>query len=422
MPFVAVPFLSVFRLQRCSRTDRNVLSQPVLGHRLARLCVALCAFAVAVQPLIGQATQAQDAQDKGAPRAGRIGDNLILVTRAQAAELKVGPAETRAFVARREAPGIIDFNPEATVPVFAPYQGRIGAVRVRAGDDVRSGQPLFTVQIPDLGPACATLISTSGILKVADAILARARELAQAQSIPQKELQQNIADQQTAEANYRAAQRALGLFGLDAREIKAIEDERRVVTEMTIKSPLAGRVTTRAAAPGQLVQPGNAPAPVTVSDTRVLWMIASVPESEMAAYRLGQAISVSVRAYPERAFRGAIDYIADAVDPNTHRLALRAVIQDPQRLFRAQMLATFDIVLGTREKTVAVPGTAVARETDGSVSVWVTEDGLRFARRKVSLGASQAGMVEVTAGLREGEKVARDKALFLSNLYVTSIR
>lgn len=398
-----------------------------LPGRLIRIAVVATCLATIAACGNEVADRAQPAE-KGksvapaGPASGKIEPEVLRISAEQAREVKVGAVETAAFEARREALGQIDFNQESTVAVFAPYQGRIGRVNVKAGEEVRAGQVLYTVQVPDLAQASATLIATAGQLKVADETFKRARGLAEAQSIPRKELDQNIADQQAADGNYKAAAKVMRLFGLDDRDIRAIEESRRVETEMAVKSPIAGRVTARVAAPGLLVQPGTAPAPIQVSDVRNLWMIANVPESELGAYRIGQAVSVSVQAYPEQRFRASIDYIGDAVDPATHRIVVRARIQDPKRVLRAQMLAAFEIVLAEAARRVAVPQNALVRESDGRFTVWVTEDGTRFKRRFVKPGMTQGGLVEIITGLADGERIARERALFLSNLYLTTDR
>jgi cobalt-zinc-cadmium efflux system membrane fusion protein len=384
------------------------------------LCALVClTFAVSG---CGEHAAGETPAAASAPASGKTGENTLQITADQAKEANVGPVESIAFEHKREATGYIDFNQESAVQVFTPYQGRIGTVRVKAGEDVRAGQVLYTVLIPDLPQAAATLISTAGILKQADETLERAKVLAEAKSIPLKELQQNISDQQAAEGNYQAALKVMTLFGLDPKDIKVIEDKHRLDNEMPVRSPIAGRVTSRAAAPGLLVQPGNAPAPVTVADINRLWMIANVPESELAAYHLGQAVSVHVQAYPDKTFKGEINYISDTVDPNVHRIALRAVIKDPEHLLRQQMLASFEISLGDATRTVAVPVNAVARETDGSFSVWIAKTPTVFTRRSVTPGIHQGDSVEILSGLKPGESIARDKALYLSNLYVTSGR
>jgi cobalt-zinc-cadmium efflux system membrane fusion protein len=377
-------------------------------------------------PLLGlllavSAVQAAPA-NSAAPAAAIQGTEVVKVSAEQARELDVGPVGTRSFDRRREAVGIIDFNQDATLPVFAPYQGRIGRVLVRAGEDVRAGQVLYTVQVPDFAQASAALISTAGQLRLADEVLSRARALREAGSISTRELEQNTADQQSADANFRAARRTLALFGLADADIDAVAASRQVDTEMPVRSPIAGRVTARQAVQGQLVQPGAMPAPVTVADLRTLWMVASVPESEAADYRVGQSVSVSVQAWPGRAFPGRIVYMADAVDPVTHRLALRAELTVPRGEVKPQMLATFMISVGAPVKSPAVRETALARENDGSFSAWVTRDGLEFRRRPVVIGMTQAGHVQIIDGLKAGDTIARDKTLFLSNLYKISVR
>ena len=355
------------------------------------------------------------------PLAIRVGPDEVQLASEQLAELNVGKVESRSFESRRDAIGIIDFNQDMAVQVFSPYQGRIGSMLVRAGEDVTRGQVLYTVQIPDIASAASTLISTTGTLKVANQTLRRAQGLYETQSIALKELQQNTADQQAADAGYRAARKTLSLFGLTNKDIEDMEAQRKVDTEMQVRSPFAGRVTARTGAVGQLVQPGSGTAPLTMANLQTLWMVASVPESELASYSLGQLVSVKVPAYPDMTFTGKISYISDTADAATHRITVRAEVPNNKRLLKPQMLANFNIMLGLPVSSVAVPANALAREGDGSISAWVTQDGSRFKRRKVQTGMVQNGMVQVLTGLAPGEKIARDKALFLSNLYLITI-
>jgi len=350
----------------------------------------------------------------------RVGLDEVQLNARQTAELQVGTVKSQAFVSRLEAIGIIDFNQDMTVPIFSPYQGRIGRILARAGDDVIRGQVLYTVQIPDIATAASLLISTAGTLNVANQTLHRAQGLYETQSIALKELQQNMADQQAADAGYRAARKTLELFGLSNKDIAEMEVQRKVSTEMHVQSPFAGRVTARAGAVGQLVQPGSGTPPMTVANLQTLWMVASVPEADLARYSVGQQVSVKVPAYPDLAFAGKVNYIADTVDATTHRITVRAEVPNKKHLLKPQMLANFTITLGPPEAAVAVPANALARDSDGSIAVWVTQDGTRFKRRKVQTGMVQNGVVQVLSGLSPGEKIAQDKALFLSNLYLTA--
>lgn len=384
------------------------------------LCGALIVLAALSYWFFFRPIPESDGNKRAGPVIVRVALDEVQLSEVQASELNVGPSEMKNFESKRSAIGIIDFNQDMAVQVFSPYQGRISSLAVRAGEDVGRGRVLYTVQIPDIATAASTLISTSGSLKNLAQTLRRAQTLYESQSISLKELQQNTSDHQAALAAYTAARKTLSLFGLSDKDVAEIETKQKIDTEMPVRSPFAGRVTARAGAIGQLVQPGTGTAPIAVANLRTLWMVANIPESEVAGYRVGQSVAVKVQAYPTTNFMGKISYISDTADATAHRITVRAEVSNEKGLLKPQMLATFDITLGAPTASVAVPSNALARESDGSIYVWTTQEGLRFKRKKVETALSQDGMVQVTKGLSEGEKIARDKALFLSNLYLIS--
>jgi len=311
--------------------------------------------------------------------------------------------------------GYIDFDQNNTAQVFTPYQGRVRSVFADVGEPVKKGQPLFSIDSPDLIQAESNLISAAGVWALTTKALNRAKQMREVDASAQKDVEQSTSDQQTAEGNMRAARDALRIFGKTDSEIAAVLGSRKVEGELRIMSPFAGQVTARNVAPGLLVQPGNAPAPFSVSRTSTLWMIATVLEDDLPKIKLGQSVEVRVNAFPDRSFKANIANVATTIDPNTHRAAVRAEIDDPDHLLRAQMLATFSIRTGDAQHSVGVPNNAVVREGDGTMIVFVTADGKRFARRPVTLGAEQDRMHQITDGLKEGEQIASDGALFLSN-------
>jgi cobalt-zinc-cadmium efflux system membrane fusion protein len=191
--------------------------------------------------------------------------------------------------------------------------------------------------------------------------------------------------------------------------------ERRVERALVVASPITGRITSRNAAPGLFVQPGSAPAPYSVADISTMWMLASVHESEIPHFRVGQQVKARVMAYAERVFEGRITTIGPAVDPSTHRVLVRSEIADPSHELRAGMFATFVIRVGDPVRAIAVPANGVVREGDGTMTVWVTTDRRRFSRRTVKTGLQRDGYTQIVEGLQLGELVASDGALFLSN-------
>lgn len=334
----------------------------------------------------------------------------------QVAAVKLAPVATRNFALQRAAVGTIGFDEDVAVQVFSPYSGRIIQTFAEVGDDVLRGKTLYTIDSPDLLQAESTLIAAAGVADLTAAALKRAKELFDTQGMAQKDYQQAVSDQMTAEGALKAARDAVRIFGKSEHEIDIIIERRRVDPTLVIPSPVSGRVTARFAQRGLLVQPGNTPAPYAVADVSTLWMLASVVESDVALLRIGQSVSVKVMALGDREFKGSVQTIGAAVDPDTHTVIVRSEIHDPEHVLRPGMMATFLMQTGDPVDSVAVPANGVVREGDGTMSVWVTTDRRKFLRRTVKIGLQQDGFDQIEAGVVPGELAVVDGAILLSNL------
>jgi len=347
-------------------------------------------------------------------------DQSVELTDKQLESVKVEAASEREFPIEKSAVGSIDFNEDMTLQVFSPYQGRIISLFAKVGDDVTKGQTLYTIDSPDLLQAESTLIAAAGVLDLTTRNLARLKQLYETRAVSQKDLEQGISDQQTAEGNLRAARDSVRIFGKLDVDIDRIIAKRLADPTLIVASPIDGRVTARNAAPGLFVQPGNPPAPYSVADIATMWMLANVAESDSPAFRLGQPVKVSISAFPNRLFDGKVTTIGSTVDPNTRRLLLRSEINDPQHELRSGMFATFVIRTGDPVRSIGVPADGVVREGDGTMTVWITTDRRRFTKRTVSVGMFHDGYHQILEGLHVGELVATNGALFLSNALLSA--
>jgi cobalt-zinc-cadmium efflux system membrane fusion protein len=333
----------------------------------------------------------------------------------QAAALKVGAVPSRDFALLKTAVGTIDFNENLLVQVFSQYQGKILKAFYNIGDEVHSGDILFTIDSPDLLQAESALLATAGVLELQKRALSRALNLLKSGGSAQREVDQSTSDEQTAEGNFKAAKDAVRIFGKSDAEIERILVDRKVDSTLVVPSPISGRIVARNAAPGFLTQPGASPAPYLVADLSTMWMLANVIETDAPAYKLGQQVEVTVPAYPDKVFKGHVTVLGAMIDPNTHRQLVRSEIDDPEHLLRSGMFASFVIRIGDPVHSLAVPAEGVVREGDGTMSVWVTRDGRRFVRRTVKTGLQQGGWTQILTGLSPDETVAMDGAVFLSN-------
>ena len=346
---------------------------------------------------------------------GATDEQAVDLTEKQAASLAVGPVASRDFTLFKTAVGTIDFNEDLLVQVFSQYPGKILKANYNIGDDVKAGDILFTIDSPDLLQAESALLAAAGVLELQKRVLARATNLLKAGGSAQKDVDQSTSDQQTAEGNFKAARDAVRIFGKTDAEIDQVVEMRKVDSTLLVPSPISGRIVARSAAPGFLVQPGNAPAPYAVANLATMWMLANVVETDAPAYKLGQDVEVKVPAYPDRVFKGHVTALGAMLDPNSHRQLVRSQIDDPEHLLRSGMYASFVIRVGDPVRSLAVPANGVVREGDGTMSVWVTSDSRHFTKRTVKLGLLQDGWNQILEGLKRGDTVVTDGAVFLSN-------
>jgi cobalt-zinc-cadmium efflux system membrane fusion protein len=342
--------------------------------------------------------------------------NSVDLSDTQLASVKVEPVAEHEFPVEKEAVGSIDFNEDMETQVFTPYQGKIIALYAAVGDDVKKGQTLFTIDSPDLLAAESNLIAAAGVLDLTDRNLKRMQELYTTRAVSQATLEQAISDQQTAEGNLRAGRDAVRIFGKTDAEIDHIVGARLADPTLVVPSPISGRITQRNAAPGLFVQPANPPPPYVVADIDTMWMLANVVETDSPAFQIGQQVKVVLNAFPNRAFDGKITTIGAVVDPNTRRVLVRSQINDPQHELRSGMFGNFTITIGAPVRSPAVPLDGVVREGDGTQTIWVTADRRHFTRRTVTIGDVRDGYRQILDGVKVGELVASDGAIFLDNM------
>jgi membrane fusion protein, heavy metal efflux system len=369
---------------------------------------------------VANAVESTESPTKG--RAENTPPDSLELSDSQLKGVKVETIETRDFPIEKRAVGSIDFNEDLLTQVFTPYPGRIIGLFAKVGDEVKKGQLLFTIDSPDLLQASSTLISAAGVLQLTSKNLARLKNLYETKAISQKDLEQAVSDQQTAEGALRAARDSVRIFGKTDAEIDRMISERKVDPTLVVPSPIAGRITARNASPGLYVQPGNPPAPFTVADISTMWMLANVTESDAPAFMVGQEARVSVLAFPNRIFRGHITTISSMVDPTTRRMLVRSEIEDLTHELRAGMFANYVISTGAPERSLAIPLDGVVREGDGTMTVWVTADRRRFTKRVVKIGLQNEGYIQLLSGVQAGELVATEGALFLSNALAIASR
>jgi len=309
--------------------------------------------------------------------------------------------------------GRLVWNDDATVRVFTPFAGRVRRVLVDVGQVVERGTPLAEVDSPDFGQAQADARTAESDLQLAESNLARLTELLDHGAAARKDLEAAEAERAKARAQRARALATLAACGGSADSVTGL---------FVLRSPIAGTVVERNLTPGQEIRPdqmlANAPSlcsPLLVlSDPSRLWVQVDAPEAQVGALRPGATFRFSSTALPGRSFGGHIDVVSESIDPATRTFRARGTVSNPGRLLKAEMYVAVEIPRETLG-AASVPARAVFLKGDRHY-VFVERKPNTFARQEVRVGDEQDSRVDVTAGLKAGERVVTDGSVLLEQI------
>jgi cobalt-zinc-cadmium efflux system membrane fusion protein len=229
-------------------------------------------------------------------------------------------------------------------------------------------------------------------------------------------------DLEGAEDNWKKAKAELDRAQQKTQLLKAGTVD-AVTSEYVLRSPIEGEVIARNANPGLELQGqystgSNVVELFTIGDTDRLWVLGDVYEMDLPHITEGDQVTVNVGAYPDRTFKGVVDWVADVLDPQLHTAKVRCVIDNKEHLLKPEMYEAVSIAVPGKQ-VLAIPRDGLLR-VEGETVVFVATGQARpdgsvvFKRRKVVANEEKTGsLVPITSGLKSGETVAVENAIFL---------
>ncbi len=327
------------------------------------------------------------------------GDLALLAEPDKATFLKLATVE-RDKGGLLRLPGRLVWNEEKTVRVFPQVGGRVQSIAVDVGNPVKVGQTLAVLSSPDYGQALADARKARADAQVAAQALERNRVLREAGVVAEKDWQQAEAAAIAAKAEAeRASRRVAGLGG---------EGD----GTYALRSPLAGTVVERNLNPGQEFRPDQSGSPLfVVTDPGSLWIQVDAGEADLSKLKKGEPLLIESKQYPGERFKGVIRHVADFVDPNTRTIKIRGEVPNADRRLKGEMFVNALVEL---EPTAALRAPAAAVFLFGNKRyVFIEEAPGRYRRQAVEAGAEREGLIDLMAGVKEGDKVVIEGSLHL---------
>jgi membrane fusion protein, heavy metal efflux system len=385
-----------------------------MNKKFLRASIAFAAALAAVLAVAGCGSGSSDSESKMTSYSGTESKadtaSLFSVPQEQMAHVQVVAVEKTKLPRLLRLTGNVTYNAFQTTPVFSAIGGPVHQILVAPGETVHAGQPLLTVNSPDYSAARSTYIKARDTFFLADKFYKRAEDLYSHGAIAESDLQQAESTRTQAQADMQSSEDALRALGLNDPEA-VVKNPPKMTSQIPVIAPVGGEVVERLVGPGQLLQ-GGATQVFTISDMSTVWVLVNVYQSDMSYVHAGDSVDITTDSYPE-VFHGKISYIAPALDPNTRTLQARIVTSNPAKKLKKDMYVTAGVQAGAIRDALTVPDAAVLHDTENQAFVYVQSGSNQFARRLVKAGDSLGGHTQVTDGLKEGERVVGDGALFL---------
>jgi len=291
------------------------------------------------------------------------------------------------------AVGTIEANER--VEIQPEVAGLIQQVLFEEGDSATKGQTLFVM---DSRTEAAAVAEAEAEKQLAEANLKRARLLTDSKAISQQELDQLESVRAVKSAVLNVAQENLA--------------------KRSIIAPFNGELGARFVSPGQYVTAGTPL--VTLVDKDRVKVRFRIPERQLSLLHHGQPGRLSVAAWPDETFAGAVDLIDPVVDASTRTVEIRLLVNNPDRQLRPGMFARVSVVVDTRPDAIVIPEAALIPSMD-KFSVYAVRDGIARLQA-VELGVRLPGRTEIVEGLEpESEFVTGGIQKIVDGMKVTAL-
>ncbi|MDB5108353.1 MAG: efflux transporter periplasmic adaptor subunit [Candidatus Binatus sp.] len=282
--------------------------------------------------------------------------------------------------------------PREHTMLSSEVEGAVAQVNADFGDTVKAGQVLMKINSREyqlkVESGQAALDQERAKLANSTAKYVRAQRLRQESSISAEQFDQIAAAERIDAADTESAEKVLALA-------------RKKLGDTEIKAPFAGSVQARKVSLGEYVQPGKQLYELIATDP--IKLRCPMPEAFVPLARVGMPMHLTINANPGASYTGTITRIAPALDEGSRTLLIEAEVPNPDGALKPGFFAHVTMNLG-QAKALFVPSSAVLRYA-GVARVFVIDAGV-VRSREVTVGAVVGDQVEITGGLKDGERVA----------------
>jgi RND family efflux transporter MFP subunit len=319
--------------------------------------------------------------------------------------LDFGTAIVRVQAVRESirVPARLEARPGGAADVVAPIDGRLTrVVEIPPGADVSRGQELARLLPPpsvpgDLPQLQRTRAEAQSSLMLATRDRERAERLTSAGAAPEKRLDEARSVEEQARARFAAAEASLAQYDA-ARAGGATDAEGSFV----VRAPLSGVIAQRNATTGANVAAGTVL--FRVIDASLVQLVGQIPEAEADRARRAGAAEIEIAGQPHRILAGRLVSTGKVLDQQSRTLPIIFAFDNRTLGIPVGQALFLHLLMDTTAPKPVVPAAAIVDDA-GRPIVFVQREGETFERRAVTLGPRSGDVVQITDGVKPGDRV-----------------
>jgi len=290
----------------------------------------------------------------------------------------------------------------AQAMIASVVSGTIDRVLVRPGETVVAGQELARVTSAELGALHATLLQAKAEAGWARKLFDQRTGLDRQGVIAGKTLLEAQAALAQKSAALEIARQKLASVGLDHTTIENVEHSGQPLPYVSITSPISGLISHADVRIGQRIGATDHLYHVIAPAKR--WIVADVLESDVRFLQPGQSVEASFVAVPNRTFTGRIDHLQLKMTPQTRTQRVVIAVENGSEALRPGMSGRAQISVQVAKDAIVCPVDAVVHSRTGAYLLVQRMPG-KYENRRVTLGRTDKGRVEVLGGVFPGDRV-----------------
>ena len=297
----------------------------------------------------------------------------------------------------------VEARPGGAADVVAPINGRLTrVVEVPLGASVSRGQELARLMPPPSVPGDLPQLQRARAEAQSDLALAtrdreRAERLTSAGAAPGKRLEEAGSAEEQAKARFAAAEASLAQYNA-ARAGGATDTEGSFV----VRAPVSGVIAQRDAATGANVAAGTVL--FRVVDASEVHVVGQIPEAEAARARLARAAEIEIPGQPDRIPAGRLVSTGKVLDTQSRTLPITFAFDNRTPGIPVGQAISLYLLMDATAPRPVIPAAAVVDDA-GRPIVFVQREGETFERRAVTLGPRSGDLVQITEGVKPGDRV-----------------